>query len=153
MTLPAPMASSFVIGGPVRLLGGLLLAGISGLLVSVGYRLDWGMPVMFWVPAIILLLPAFHLVRRIVLVAGDGHIDVESGFLFRRAWRFALAGGELEIVPTAGLCAVVLHKREHEIPLATWLTRGRAQALCAFLDAIPGGPLPRRASRKPEADR
>lgn len=147
------MAERFVIGGPLRLVTGLLLAGISGLLVSLGHRLDWGMPVIFWVPAVVLLLPAFHLVRRIVLVAGEGHIDVESGFLFRRAWRFSLTGGELEIVTTAGLRTVVLHKGEHEIPLATWLTSRRAEALCAFVDATAGAPLPRRAGRVPEADR
>jgi hypothetical protein len=147
------MAERFVIGGPLRLIGGLLLAGLSGLLVSLGYRLGWGMPMIFWVPAMILLLPAFHLVRRIVLVADGGHIDLESGFLFRRSWRFALTGGELEIVPTAGLRTVVLHKGGHEIPLAAWLTAGRAEALCAFIDAAPGGPLTRRAPRRPEADR
>jgi hypothetical protein len=147
------MATRFVIGGPLRLLTGLVLAGVAGLLVDLGHRLGWGMAGLIWVLAAVLLLPAFQLVRRIVLVADGGHIDLESGFLFRRSWRFALAGGELEIVPTAGLRTVVLHKGGHEIPLAAWLTGGRAEALCAFIDAAPGGPLPRRAPRRPEADR
>lgn len=147
------MTSRFVIGGPIRLAIGLALAGLSGLLASLGQRLDWGMSGILWVPAVIVLLPAFHLVRRIVLVAGDGQLDIESGFLFRRAWRFALANGELEIVPTIGLCSVVLHKHEHEIPLATWLTPHRAEALCAYLDTALGSPLARRPSPVPEADR
>jgi len=147
------MTSRFVIGGPLRLVIGLALAGVSGLLASLGQRLDWGMAWILWVPAVIMLIPAFHLVRRIVLVAAEGQLDIESGFLYRRAWRFALAGGEVEIVPTIGLYSVVLHKHEHEIPLATWLTRRRAEALCAYLDTSLGSPLPRRASPVPEADR
>lgn len=147
------MVTRFIIGGPLRLLSGLLLAGLAGLLISVGQRLDWGMTAILWVPAAILLLPAFHLVRRIVLVAHESGLDLESGFLFRRAWRFSLAGGELEVVPTAGLHTVLLHRNGREIPLASWLTRRRAEALCAFLDAAAGGAMPRREPRQVQADR
>lgn len=147
------MSERHVIGGPWRLFCGLALAGVSGFLANLGSRLDWGMAWIAWVPAVVLLLPAFHLVRRVALVVDAGHLDIESGFFFRRAWRFALAEAELEIVPTAGLNVVILHKRGREIPLASWVSRRRAEAICAFIESNAGTTIPRRASRKPEADR
>jgi hypothetical protein len=147
------MAERFVIGGPWRLASGFLLAAAAAALANLGYRLEFGLSWVLWILAAVLLFPALHLVRRTALIVDQGNIDIEAGFLFKRSWRFALQGAELEIVPTAGLNTVVLHKRGHEIPLASWLSRRRANALCTFIDATLDAPLPRRASRKPEGDR
>lgn len=147
------MPATFVIGGAGRLLVGLLLAITASALLSLGADLDWGVAWTTWLPALALLLVGVHLVRRVVLRRTEGGFDLETGWLFRRGTHLTLAGFELELVPTAGLWAVVLHRRGRELPLATWLTRRRADALAAWLDAAAGAPLPRRERPKPAGDR
>lgn len=148
------MPEPFIVGGPLRLLVGLVLALLAGGLVALGRGLEWGVAWTAWVPAVGIVLIAAHLARRLVLTAGDGSLTVETGWLFRRATELRLAGAELELVPTAGLWAVVLRKGPREMPLALWLTRRRAEALVAWLDrAAPEGPLPRRERPRPAGDR
>jgi len=148
------MSERFTVGGPLRLLIGLLLALLAGGLVALGRGLEWGVAWTAWVPATLIVFIAAHLARRLVLsVAGDA-LTVETGWLFRRAVELRLAGAELELVHMAGLWAVVLRKGPREMPLALWLTRRRADALVAWLDAAtPGGPLPRRERPRPAGDR
>ncbi len=143
----------FVVGSWARLLVGLALAMVAGLLLQLGRGLDWGMAAIFWVPALVLILPAMHLVRRTRLVAEIDGITLETGWLFRRGWTFRLSEAEVEFIPTAGWWAVVLRRRGNRVTLATWMRRRRAEALGQWLDAVSGSPLPRVEGERPAGDR
>ncbi|HYE05956.1 MAG TPA: hypothetical protein VEL07_10615 [Planctomycetota bacterium] len=148
----------FVIGSAARLACAVGLAVLSGALVTLAHRLDWGgewgIAWIALVPAATLLIPAFGLARRIVLMREADTLVVEVGWLMRRAWRLRLEALELEVVPTAGLRALIAHKGPREYPLAVWLPPARAELLAAWLDrAAPGGRWPRRVTRMPRGDR
>lgn len=147
-----PEVPAFHVGSWMRLATGLLLATIAGCLLALGQRLDWGMAWICWVPAFVLMLPALTLVRRTSLVAEIDGFTLVTGWLFRRGYRFGLAGAELEFVLTAGWWTVVFHRKGNHIPLASWLTRRRAEALATWLDAVSGTPLPRTEAARPERD-
>ncbi len=152
-----PDPDRFVIGGAARLLSGLAIALLAGVLFSYGRGLEWGVAWVLYVPAAIALLPALTLVRRTTLrlVADPLAIEIETGWLFRRCWQVPLAGSSLESLTTAGLRTVVLHRPSGvEYGLASWLSRARADALLAWLDRVaPDGAWPRRARAAPSGDR
>lgn len=151
---PQPPPAMHAVDGPLRWMAGLVLAGVAaGLALGAG-RLEYGIGWTALVPAAVLMLPAAALLQRRRLLAADGRLEVHSGWLMRRCWSLPLAGAELEVVPTAGLCAVVLHVGGRETALATWVGAGRACRLCAWLDGLhPAGAFPRRAPTLPAGDR
>lgn len=151
---PDPSATSLTVGGPLRwAVGGLLAAVAAALALGAGH-LEYGIGWTALVPAAVLLLPAGALLQRRRLVVAGGRIEVHTGWLMRRCWSLPLAGAELEVVPTAGLCAVVLHAGGRETALAAWVGAGAARRLCAWLDVHhPTGAFPRRASALPAGDR
>lgn len=146
-------AQRLVIGGPGRTALGVACAALAGALIALGLRLDWGVAWTAFVPAGTLLLLAITLVRRTVLRADDGWLDIERGWFYRRALRLRLdADSVLEAVPTAGLRAVILHRKGREHVLATWLTAERAEALLVWIDAAAPTPLPRTQRPPPAGD-
>lgn len=139
------MADHLVIGGALRIASGIAIAAIAGALLRLGWGLEWGVRWAAWVPAFVLMLPAVSLVRRIRLELDGPFLEVITGWLWRRGWRIRLADLTVELVPTAGLWAVVLHRGEHSYPVATWVRRRRAETIAAWLDAAaPQGRWPRR---------
>jgi hypothetical protein len=146
--------SSHAVHGPLRWLAGALLAALAAVLALGAGRLEFGIGWTALVPAAALLVPAAALLQRRRLTISGGRIEVHSGWLMRRCWSLPLDRAELELVPTAGLCAVVLHAGGRETALATWIGAGRAGRLCAWLDAHhPAGAFPRRACPPPPGDR
>ncbi len=152
-----PDDDTFTIGGYRRLTAGLLIAVAAGVLISVGRGLEWGVAWALYVPAAIALVPAVSLSKRTTLRVIDQPLalEIETGWLWRRCWRVPLAGSALESVPTAGLCAVVLHRPSGvEYGLGSWLNHARAETLLAWLDRrAPAGAWPRRRRTAPERDR
>ena len=144
------MPTTFAISTWPRHLLGLGLVAISFKLLFFGRTIDWGVGWTTWVPALILLLPALSLLQRSVLRLNAGTLSLESGWLWRRVMSVRLEG-ELEVVPTAGLRAVVLHQHGREVALATWVTAHTANRLLHWLDATT--PLPRRVAQVPAGDR
>ncbi len=145
----------FTIGGPGRsLLGATLLALALGSLFAV-HDLEFGIGWTGVVPAVLLCLPALALLRRRRIQVIPRGLRLEDGWLWRRQFDLPLTGGEeLELVPTAGLRAVVFHRHQQEFIVATWLTGGQARRLTAWLDAQhPIGAWSRREPRKPAGDR
>jgi len=153
MTSADRAAAVFVIGGVGRLSAGLALAALSGGLLASGRYLEFGLAWSLWVPAVALLVVGLGLSRRRVLRRHPGAVEVECGWLFRRGWRLNLAGCEIQLLPTAGLCAVVIHSDGRELALATWLSPARAALLLVWLDAAsPTGAWPRRTHQRAAAD-
>lgn len=148
---PAPPQRT--IGGPLRWgIGAALLVAAAGTIL-VGGGLEYGIAWTTLVPAILLLLPAGQLLRRIRLRIADGHLEVAEGWLFRRIRVLPLTGVVVELLPTAGLRAVLLHTGGRPIPIATWVRPATANALAAWLDIhAPDGPLPRRQAPLPVGD-
>ncbi|TVR11269.1 MAG: hypothetical protein EA401_11260 [Planctomycetota bacterium] len=142
------------ISHPLGNLAGLLLGATAILAVLASYTVDWGVGWMVWVPAAISLIPATALMRRRVLWWRDGVFDLESGWLMRRARSFPADHLSIELVPTAGLWAVVVHRGTASWPIATWVTRRRAQRVIDTLhQAAPDGQWPCRETPLPEGDR
>lgn len=137
---------TFRVSGPARALLGLLLLAATATLLATLARLELAIGAAGAVLVLVVLVPALALLRRRVLRARPGAVVVEDGWLFRRGRVLQLDGAELEIVPTAGLRAVVLHRAGRGEALATWLGRGRAERLAVWLDRVAGRPLPRRAT-------
>ncbi len=148
-------APRFVLGSPVRAAIGALLLLSAAAVLWTARTVDWGVAWTAVIPSLALLVPGWGLLQRRVLTWHDGVLTCSDGWLWRRAVTLRTAGAELEIVPTAGLTAVVLHRAGSAWPLATWIRRGTAQRLADWLDGLdPGaGPLPRRATRLPDGDR
>ncbi|TVR46195.1 MAG: hypothetical protein EA402_02965 [Planctomycetota bacterium] len=123
-------------------------------LFLASYSIDWGVGWMVWVPSAIAIIPASHLMRRRILHRRDGYFDLEQGWLMRRARSFPADDLSIELLPTAGLWAVVVHRQGAAWPIATWVTRQRANRVCAVLDgSAPNGAWPRRDPILPNGDR
>jgi hypothetical protein len=152
-TQAGEVAASQTVGSWWRLGLGLWLGGCAGAIISVTFRLEFGIGWTALVPAVALLVPAAGLCRRRTLrVAGD-RLLIEDGWLLRRAWAFGLDEATLEVVPTAGFTALVLHRRGVGVPLATWVSRRRAEALAAWLSSVAPAPLAVSEGEKPSGDR
>jgi hypothetical protein len=138
-------ARGFQVGGPIRRCLGWCLVVAAIAAVAWSRRLDWGMAPVIWVPALVLLVVGWGLktTRRLELTANRLHL-IGQGLLARRRELAVGPDAELEIVPTAGLRAVVLHQGEQSLPLASWLGARRAAALAEWLDSALGRQLPRR---------
>ena len=148
------MSDSFTIGSPLRAaLGLVLLAGATAVLL-VSRSIDWGVAWTAVIPAVVLMIPAWALLQRQTLSWNDDKITITKGWLWRRAITFKTTQAELELLPTAGLMAVVLHRGTSTHPLATFVLPRTAQQLATWLDRHhPGGAFPRRQPCLPEADR
>ncbi len=156
------MSDSFVIGGPLRAGLGLLLISGSLLALWTSRTIELGIAWTTVIPALILLSPGAALLPRRVLAWRDGGLELTDGWLWRRCLRLPLAATELEVVPTAGLCAVVLHRGGTHggtyLPgsrtLATWIRPRTALSLLTWLDAHhPERAFPRRSPLLPISDR
>ena len=147
--------STFAVGSPARLLLGLGLLAAAFTCLRVATGLEFGIGWTAVIPAALLVLPALALLRRRRLIVIANGLALEDGWLWRRRLDLPLTGREeLELVPTAGLRAVVLHRANREAILATWLSVAEAQRLAEWLDAQhPEGRWPRRDPRKPIGDR
>lgn len=146
-------AAEFQVGGPGRrLLGGLVLL-LALAAIALSTLLDWGMSPILWVPGLCVLPIGFGLIG-IRHIAYDGtRLAIRHTGLRRQALSVTVGpDAELELVPTAGLRAVVLLQDGDETPLATWITRRRAEALVAWLEARLGRRLPRRATALHQSD-
>ncbi|MCS6969564.1 MAG: hypothetical protein NZ552_00905 [Planctomycetes bacterium] len=135
-----------VIGGWRRLLasGALALAAVA--LLALGWRLDWGLAWIAWLPAFVLLLPALALAQRRVIERRGAQLLITDGWLFRRCQAWPLSGAELEILPAGGAWVVILHVAGRELVLASWIRRSTAERLAAALGDVPRRP-PRAQSR------
>jgi hypothetical protein len=147
------MDDAIVVGGIGRLLTGICLTALALALIGLGFSLGWGIGWMAWIPAVALLVPGSACLQRRVLRAEPGGIECLDGWLWRRGMVLPLTGAELEIAPTAGWQAVVLHVGGRPWPLALWVGRRQAEAIAAFCDRCAGAPLPRRQTVLPPADR
>ena len=144
----------FVLGSPLRAALGLLLLSGSAVVLLTARSIDWGVAWTAVIPATLLLLPAWSLLQRRVVSWDDGRLTVTDGWLWRRATEVTVGPSALEILPTAGLRAVVLHRNGHSWPLATWLWPGTAERLAAWCDRHhPTGAFPRHAPQLPLGDR
>jgi len=137
-----------VIGGPLRLFGAFCCFACAAGLLGLGLGWGWGIGWMAWIPAAFLLLPALSLSGRRELSRTTDGLEIADGWLFRRIFTISLARCELEILPAGGAWTVVLHLTGRELPLASWVTKGTAQRIAAFLPE-----LPHRAARQPHGDR
>ncbi|MDA3961098.1 MAG: hypothetical protein PF961_09930 [Planctomycetota bacterium] len=138
----------FRIGGfGRRVLGWLVIMGACAA-VAFSRHLDWGMSPIVWVPALCLLPIGFGLKATRVLALHEGaRLVIRSEGLFKRSREVPISpAAEIEVVPTAGLRAVVLHQDGHEVPIATWVTAKRAEALVAWLERHLERELPRRGT-------
>jgi hypothetical protein len=150
----AAMPDPLVIGGPLRLVSGLALLAIALAVAAIGLGWGWGIGWMAWVPAAVIALPASALCARRELRRVPEGIERIDGRLWRRGLVLAIAEAEVEVLPTAGLYAVVYHRAGREWPLAVWVTRSGAERVLAWLDAVhPEGRWPRREAREVARDR
>jgi len=124
-------------------------------LIAIAPGLGWGLAWTTLVPAIVLCAPAAALVEtRLLVREGDGALTIRSGLFGGRHRRVPPGGWELEVVPTAGARAVVVHRDDGEFLLASWIRPSTAARLAAWCDrSAPDGAWPRRETRKPEGDR
>jgi hypothetical protein len=143
----------FTIGGPLRAALGLVLLAGSIAVLWRSRSIDWGVAWTAIVPALVLMIPAWALLQRRVLRWDQGALRIIDGWLWRRELSLRIVADQawIDVVTTAGLRAVVLHVGNHQHPLATWITRRRADQLCEWLQACAG--LPCRTAPLPERDR
>lgn len=151
--VPEPSTDRFTVSSRTGLVLGLALLVISACLLAASSEIGWGVGWTTWVPALALLVPGVGLIRRRVLHRRNTGLEIESGWFMRRGVLVPVGDWQLEHLPTAGLWAVVLHRRGSAWVAATWLRRHRSEALLAWLDAFPGGPWPRRETILPAGDR
>lgn len=154
------MPDTFVIGGPLRTALGLLLMIASGAALWTSRTIELGIAWTTVIPVLLLLIPAAALLPRRVLRWHAGGLDLIDGWLWRRCLQLPISGTELELLPTAGLCAVILHRPAHHggrsgsRTIATWLRPASARRLLTWLDAHhPDGAFPRRSPALPVGDR
>jgi hypothetical protein len=145
--------AQFVLGGPLRAGLGLILLTASIAVLWTSRTIELGIAWTAVVPSVVLLIPAWGLLQRRVLALDGGRLTATDGWLWRRALVLSLDQAELEVVPTAGLAAVVVHRGGASHALATWILPRTAHRLAAWLDAHLPAPLPRRATPLPQGDR
>ena len=121
--MPMRFAVSHVLGNII----GFALGAFIVLLFMMSYSIDWGVGWMVWVPAAIMLIPASTLMRRRVIYRREGYFDIEQGWLARSARSFYGDNIAIELLPTAGFYAVVVHREGSQWPIATWVTKKRAE--------------------------
>ncbi len=144
----------FILGGLWRAGLGLLLISGSLLALWTSRTIELGIAWTTAIPAVLLLIPAAALLPRRVLTWHDGGLDLSDGWLWRRCLRLPIVGTELELLPTAGLCAVILHRHGGARTIATWIHPRTAERLLMWLDAHhPDGAFPRRSPALPVGDR
>ena len=147
---PTRIAVSHPLGNII----GFALGTFIVLLFLMSYSIDWGVGWMIWVPAAIMIIPASTLMRRRVIYRREGYFDIEQGWLARKARSFYADQIAIELLPTAGFYAVVVHREGAQWPIATWVTKRRAERIAAFLDhSAPDGQWPRIEPQKPIGDR
>ncbi len=146
-------ASTLLLGGPLRAGLGLLILSAAGICLSVATSIELGIAWTLAIPAAVAVIPAWALLQRRQLARHGDTLTITDGWLWRRALSLTLAGSEIELVPTAGLTAVVLHLGARSWPVALWVRASTAAQVAAFLDAAPGGPRPRRRPILPANDR
>lgn len=145
---------TITIGGPLRLALGLLLFLAAAALGVLGFRLGWGIGWMAWIPALFLILPAGALGGRQVVRRVPGGLELTTGRIFRRILALRMDAAEVEIVPTGGAWAVILHRHGSAQVLASWVGRATADRIAALCDrAHPEGIIPRLVPRMPAGDR
>lgn len=149
------MADAFILrlGGPLRAGLGLLILSAAGICLWVATGIELGIAWTLAIPAAIAVIPAWALLQRRQLTRQGDTLTITDGWLWRRALSLALSGSEIEIVPTAGLTAVVLHHGARAWPVALWVRASTATRIVAFLDAAPCGPRRRRQPVLPANDR
>jgi hypothetical protein len=147
------VASTLLLGGPLRAGLGLLILGVAGICLWVATGIELGIAWTLAIPAAVAVIPAWALLQRRQLTRQDETLTITEGWLWRRVLILPLAGSEIELVPTAGLTAVVLHHGVRAWPVALWVRASTAARIATFLDAAPGGPRPRRLSALPANDR
>jgi hypothetical protein len=136
-----------IVGGPLRGgLGALLLAMAAGT-VLVTHDLEFGIGWTAVVPACILGLPGAALLSRRTVARVADRIEIVDGWCWRRAWSLPAAHARLELLPTAGLWAVILHSSAGSRPLGTWIRHTTATRLAAEVG------LPLETAPGPAADR
>ena len=144
----------FHVGSPLRAGLGLLLVTASAAVLWTSRTIELGIAWTAVIPAVVLLVPALGLLQRRVLTSDGERLTITSGWLWRRAVELPLSDAELEVLPTAGLVAVVLHRQGRAWPLATWILPATARRLAGWLDGLAaGGALPRRSVALPSGDR
>lgn len=141
------------VGGPLRRCLGWILVVAAIAAAGWSLRLDWGLAPVVWVPALVLAVVGWglHTTRRLEL-DGERLTVHREGLLAGREDLVLDHAVELELLPTAGLRAVVLHRDGRALPLATWIGARRAEALIAWLEAGLGRALPRRAPERHRLD-
>lgn len=140
------MSASCQVGGSLRRILGwsLVAAALAAALWS--RRLDWGMAPIVWVPALAVAAVGWGLKTTRRLELSGARLRVRAQGLLGRSHELTLDdGAELELLPTAGLRAVVLHQGGRQLPLATWVTATRAARIASWLETTLGRELPRRA--------
>ena len=118
-----------VLTGPLRTTLSLLAGLIALFLLKQTLTVDWGVEAMLAMLAIPLLLISMTAMgRRVLILDNDGNCWLETGRIWRRRWRLPIDREdiELELMPTAGSVALVLHVGDVGRPLATWIGRKRA---------------------------
>jgi hypothetical protein len=131
----------------------LLLSAVSVLVLA--RSIDWGVAWTLVVPALCAFFPALGLMQHRRLTWDGHHLRIHEGRLWRREWQLRLQGEvAVELLPTAGLYAVIIHLGEHDYPVAVWLGRRQAEALATWLDqSAPSNAWPRRHRAKHRWDR
>lgn len=150
----APVDTVLTLGSPLRAGLGLLVLAAAITVLLISRTIDWGVAWTAVIPALVLLIPAQALLQRCTLSWTDATLTITRGWLWRRALVIATDDTELELLPTAGLMAVVLHRHGRAQPLATFVLPSTARRLARWLDARhPHGAFPRRAVAIPAGDR
>ncbi len=149
------MSATFTLGSPLRAAIGLMLLGAAAGVLMVSRTIDWGVAWTAVIPALALLVPGWALLQRRSLTwTGDQTLTVTHGWFWRRALVLNTAAAELELLPTAGLMAVVLHRAGRAHPLATFVLPATAQRLATWLDDHhPAKAFIRREAPRPQGDR
>ncbi len=123
-------------------------------MVLMSEELDWGISATTLVPACVFVIISFHLMSRKILTLNEDSLEIEIGWLWRRCHEIKLEQCSLELAPMAGLWVVVLRASKRVIPIATWVSKKRAELIMNFIDQVaPQGQWPRHAFERSEWDR
>lgn len=147
------MAVSFQVSTPGRILLGLSMIVLGIFLMVISLRFEWGVWVTTFVPGLVLQVPGVGLLRRCSLSYTDGTLSRRAGLFRQTEERIPLADAAIEVLPTAGARAVLIHVDGHEVPLATWISAGRARQLMTWLGEVHGQALPERERAKAQWDK